>query len=406
MKNSREQTGNKSMRQDRERNRASVIYFTERGKALGEKIREKLKNARPELSLRMGRMPGQSLQEWCREAFEDSQLLIFVGAAGIAVRAIAPFVRDKFTDPAVLVLDEQGNYVIPILSGHVGGGNRWAAFLAEELPAVPVITTATDLYGKFAVDVFAAGNGLVLSDRRLAKEISGAVLRGKKIEFYCEKPGILLPGQSSGSAAAPVGNFPKDLLWKEWNEAEDGWPEEKNTPETSVPGDGREKPQPERGNYRIYTGIHDFREQEGTLCLFPKAVVIGIGCRKGKSAEEIERFVKKVLKEQRIAPESVCCLASADRKKEEGGILAFAEKYRIPFYTFSAEELAQVPGTFTSSEFVKQTMGIENICERAAVKAAMERSRREYMPALLQKKTAEHGMTLALAEQEWSVVFE
>ena len=116
--------------------------------------------------------------------------------------------------------------------------------------------------------------------------------------------------------------------------------------------------------------------------------------------------MKKVLKEQRIAPESVCCLASADRKKEEGGILAFAEKYRIPFYTFSAEELAQVPGTFTSSEFVKQTMGIENICERAAVKAAMERSRREYMPALLQKKTAEHGMTLALAEQEWSVVFE
>ncbi len=108
------------MRQDRELSRASVIYFTERGKALGEKIREKLKNARPELSLRMGRMPGQSLQEWCREAFEDSQLLIFVGAAGIAVRAIAPFVRDKFTDPAVLVLDEQGNYVIPILA-------MWAA---------------------------------------------------------------------------------------------------------------------------------------------------------------------------------------------------------------------------------------------------------------------------------------
>ncbi len=366
------------MKQYMDLRQASVIYFTETGKALAENIGEKLQTARPGLSLRMGRTPGQSLQEWCRVAFGDSQLLVFVGAAGIAVRAIAPFVRDKFADPAVLVLDEQGNYVIPILSGHVGGGNQWAAFLAEELPAVPVITTATDLYGKFAVDVFAARQGLVLADRRLAKEISGAVLRGEKVGYYCEPHGIAPSGMPSAGIPA---NLPEELTWMSWDIRESC-------------------------GYRIYTGIHDFRKQEHTLCLFPRAVVLGIGCRKGKSAEEIEGFVKRVLKEENIAPESVCCLASADRKKEEEGILAFAEKYRIPFYTFSAEELSQVPGTFTSSEFVEQTMGIDNICERAAVKAAMERSRREYVPALLRKKTAEHGMTLALAEQEWSVGFE
>ena len=112
---------------------------------------------------------------------------IFIGAAGIAVRYIAPWVKDKYTDSPVLVIDEKGQYVIPLLSGHVGGAVSLADKIAELLGAVSVHTTATDVQGKFAVDVFAKKNGLVITDREAAKNISAAVLNGEKIAFYIER---------------------------------------------------------------------------------------------------------------------------------------------------------------------------------------------------------------------------
>ena len=107
--------------------------------------------------------------------------MIFIGAAGIAVRAAAPWIRDKFADPPVIVIDETARFVIPLLSGHVGGANELACELAAFLGAVPVITTATDRNGLFAVDLFAAGNGLVLTDRKMAREISARILEGKPL---------------------------------------------------------------------------------------------------------------------------------------------------------------------------------------------------------------------------------
>lgn len=168
--------------------KAAIVWFTAQGEKLAYQVKSALsERMQQQVQIQMGRRPGQSLKEWCREGFEQKQLLIFVGAVGIAVRSIAPFLKDKFTDPAVLALDEQGRYVIPVLSGHVGGGNRWAAVLAEELSAISVITTATDLNGKFAVDVFASERNLTLTDRRMAKQISAEILAGETIGFFCEK---------------------------------------------------------------------------------------------------------------------------------------------------------------------------------------------------------------------------
>ena len=106
---------------------------------------------------------------------------IFIGAAGIAVRYIAPWVKDKFADSPVLVMDEKGQYVIPLLSGHMGGAVSLAEEIAKLTGAVPVHTTATDVQKKFAVDVFARENGLLITDRKMAKEIAAAVLEGEKI---------------------------------------------------------------------------------------------------------------------------------------------------------------------------------------------------------------------------------
>lgn len=115
---------------------------------------------------------------WGKEA------LIFIGASGIAVRAIAPFVKDKFTDSPVVVLDERGTFVIPLLSGHVGGAVELANLLAVHTGGTAVITTATDVQNKFAVDVFAKENGLVLTSREQAKNISVGILEKRKQEFY------------------------------------------------------------------------------------------------------------------------------------------------------------------------------------------------------------------------------
>ena len=343
-----------------------IISFTSQGSSLAEKIKEIMK-VYGNVQVTSGKEKNISLQTWTENAFSKAQVLIFVGAAGIAVRAIAPFVQDKFKDPAVLVVDEKGTYVIPVLSGHVGGANAYALQLAEKLQAQAVITTATDINQKFAVDVFAKKNQLFIKDRAWAKEISAAILGGEKIGFFCE-------GQVTGTIPEEVvteqviGTMPEEVV------AEQGKVTEK---------------------YRINVGIHN------TCQLIPKAVTVGIGCRKGKSAEEIETFVLEQLEKQQIAMESISCVASVDKKKNEAGILAFCEKYGLEFQTFSPEELERVPGEYTQSEFVEKTIGVGNVCERAAI-CAWKQNRAH----ILQPKTAQNGKTLAIAEKEWSVRIE
>ncbi|MEG1946440.1 MAG: cobalamin biosynthesis protein [Lachnospiraceae bacterium] len=358
-----------------------LISFTQQGRIQAEKIKELLKQ---ELDLNMesksdikqnskltleknltqhiediisctdARAKEISLSDWCEYGFAHASLLIMVGAMGIAVRGIAPFVKDKFTDPPVLVVDEKGTFVIPILSGHMGGANQWAVTLAELLTAIPVITTATDLNKAFAVDVFAAKNKLCMQSREWAKEISAAVLRGEEIEFVCE--------------STVQGVIPEKLV-------------------------------KEPRSHSISIGIH-------TGCnLYPKAVSVGIGCKKGKTMAELEEVIKKNLEKHGIAMESILCFSSVTQKKEEPGILACAKQYKIPFYTFSPQQLKETPGEYEDSTFVEQTIGIGNVCERGAVKGLQEHAPWEQIH-VIQKKTAENGITIAIAVKEWSVRFE
>ena len=151
---------------------AALICFTQNGAKLAEQLIGQLNeefdwygfvSSRTKLDTNLPKKEG-SLSDWTREWFSKVQCFVFVGACGIAVRAIAPFVRDKFADPAVIVIDEQGKFCISLLSGHIGGANEWTARFAEVLGAEPVITTATDLNRKFAVDVFAKKNNLLITE--------------------------------------------------------------------------------------------------------------------------------------------------------------------------------------------------------------------------------------------------
>lgn len=291
-----------------------------------------------------------SLMQWTGKRFTDSDAIVFIGAAGIAVRAIAPFVADKRTDPAVLLMDETGKYCISLLSGHLGQANKITILVAGITGAQPVITTATDLNGRFAVDVFAKENNLKIPDMVLAKRISADILDEKQVGFFSD---FVLEGELPGELG-------KNALQE----------------------------------HNIWVTIKKETKKD-TLCLIPAVVTVGIGCRKGTSLAAIETMVWQSCDKAGVLRESICSVASIDRKAKEPGLLAFAEKNQVPFLTFSSEELQAVAGVFSESDFVKTTTGVGNVCERAAVLASGG--------SLLLEKQACKGVTVALAIKDWKV---
>ena len=146
---------------------------------------------------------GRPAREFYGPIFGDVQAMIFVSSVGLAVREVAPHLKSKATDPAVLVLDELGQYVIPVLSGHIGGANELAKALAASLGAQAVITTATDINGRFSVDAWAVQNGCAIASLPLAKAVSAAVLEGD-VPFLSDFPVVTdLPrGLAPGAARA------------------------------------------------------------------------------------------------------------------------------------------------------------------------------------------------------------
>lgn len=211
--------------------------------------------------------------------WDGADALVWIGACGIAVRAIAPLIKSKLSDPAVVVCDETGRFAISLLSGHAGGANRLAEEIAALIGAVPVVTTASD---------------------------SHALLEG----------GELL-----------------------------------------------------------------------------RNLVLGIGCRRGLSAEALERTATILLWDGRIPLSRVCEVATIDVKRDEEGLLGFVEAHRLPLRFYSAEELSMAPGDFASSRRVLQAVGVDNVCERAAVLCG-GRGR------LILPKTARDGVTVAVFEKE------
>lgn len=292
------------------------------------------------------------------ERFANSDALVFVGACGIAVREIAPFVRSKKTDPAVIDIDDSGRFVIPVLSGHIGGANALAKRLADLMDAIPVITTATDISNRFSVDTWATENGFVIGSMKAAKLISALILE-RDIPLVCDLPvkGELPPGVFLFDPAAASGEVP---------------------------------------NAGIYIGRNNKKPFRDTLVLIPKDVHLGIGCRRGTPFEKIKKAVDAALSEHAIDGRAVKCAASIDLKKDEEGLLAWSEKTGIPVTFYSAEELSEVEGDFTVSEFVAGVTGVDNVCERAALIGADE---------LVIKKTAADGVTAAAAAECTEVKF-
>ena len=337
-----------------------IISYTTAGAQLQERIAAVVKEISPEcetvsFAYKDPERAFVKTEEILDRYFDTVQLIVFISATGIAVRKIAPYLKSKTTDPAVLCMDEAGRFVIPLVSGHLGGANEWSQKIAEQIGAVAVITTATDVEKVFAVDLFAKKNGLRIADSNMIKEVSARLLAGETV-------GIC-------SAYEIGGKVPEGLVYYKIKDSED-------RPECGI---------------TITENANLPKQFEIECRLFPKNLVLGIGCRKGISAEKLECFVKETMAQNGLDLRNVHALASIDLKKEEAGIRALAEKLDVPFLVFRAEELQACGGDFTASVFVAEQVGVDNVCERSAVCAAGAGAK------LLFKKTASEGMTLAAA---------
>ena len=366
-----------------------IFSFTAAGTELNRRLCEKLKqnfHIERESNACIGYAPEKYAGEGILPLPADKAALIgsrwgqsayvFIGAAGIAVRYIAPWVKDKYTDSPVLVIDEKGQYVIPLLSGHVGGAATLADKVADMIGAVPVHTTATDVQGKFAVDVFAKKNGLVITDREAVKKISAGLLNGEKAALYIEDPFVNVTGTPPDEI----------VLCESFKKAEQYSYQIIITGSLEQYVKGRESEVKEP-------------EQEGcSLLLLPRNIAAGIGCRKGIEESVLENGFLGILAENGVDIRQVKSIASIDLKKNEPALLHLCEKYRIPFETYTAEELRSVSDVTTASEFVKKITGVDNVCERAARLSCSAGS-------MIQGKRIREGMTAALVKCPMEITF-
>ena len=269
------------------------------------------------------------LRAWTALAWEVSDALLFVGAAGIAVRAIAPHVASKANDPAVVVIDEAGRFAVPLLSGHLGGANELAQTAARAAGAIPVITTATDVRGVWAVDTWARCAGLAVSNPEAIKRVSARLLSGGRVALYSDMP---ISGQSPEGVDIASDRSRADIVVSPFAGA-------------NACASVRAEP----------------------LRLVVPCIVAGIGCRRGACAEAIGEAFLLACGQAGISPSAVREAATIDVKAREEGLLAFCRARNIPLATYSAEELSQVEGSVSPSDFVRATVGVDNVCERAAL---------------------------------------
>ncbi len=322
----------------------AYLAFTAKGYSLAQRLASVLGGHASRCGHTSG---GASLAEWTSQNFATAEALVFVGAAGIAVRAVAPYCQSKASDPAVVVVDECGRFAVPLLSGHLGGANRLARSISHAIGAVSVITTATDANGVFAVDEWAKMQGCIVAEPGRIKAVSGALLAGKTVTCASE---FLLQGE-----------VPQGVQY-----AKDASPDFALCVHTVYPG---------------------------ALHIIPRICVLGIGCKRGTTQQTLEQELAFFCERNRLDYRCICTAASIDLKQGEAGLLAFCTAHGWATQFYSAAQLLAVPGSFTSSAFVRSVTGVDNVCERAA---AAQNAK------LIVPKYAHGGVTFALAMKPYT----
>jgi len=331
----------------------AIYALTSQGLTLANRLRAKLggtvyasRRLDPEQAV-----PFDSLSDLISATFNAFEGHIFVAAAGIAVRCLAPHLQSKETDPAVVCLDQKGQYAVSLLSGHLGGANELAARCARAVGGQPVITTATDTAGVLSVDMLAESKGLVIGNIDTIKVVNMALLEGQPVQLHDPQDWLGLAWDSNVITVAGV----------------DDWDAEK-------PG--------------IWVSWHS-DAPEGSLALYPKVLHMGIGCRRDISVYEILDHIGTVFKERQLALESVASVGSVEAKRNEEGLLDAAEQLGVEPVFYSTAQLAAVDVP-TPSDRVQAHMGVPSVAEASALLAS-------HGGKLIVQKEKTEAVTMAVA---------
>ncbi len=343
---------------------ATAVYaLTEQGAELARRLAAEYGGlvCVPERMARSGEQGFRTLRDCVAESFSRFSRHIFITAAGIAVRCIAPHLRDKGSDPAVVVLDQAGKHVISLVSGHLGGANDLARSVACSTGGTAIITTATDTAGLPSLDIVAMEAGCAIHNLAAVRHVNGALLAEESVSVY-DPADLLRLRQSTHAERFRFVETPWEAL-----------------------GDGP----------AVLVTWRDallFSPGEQTLVLHPPVLRLGIGCRKGRSVSAIETFVRRELGTRMIALASVAEIVSVEAKAEEPGLLAAARALGKSIRFFPAETLARVTVP-NPSEAPQRAVGTRSVAEASALSAAAEQG-----PArLVQEKCKDSGTTLAVA---------
>ena len=325
--------------------RIAIIAVTENGKNTAEKIALELENVDVFFQKR-------GIKELTGELFNKYECIIFVSACGIAVRCISPFLKSKFEDPAVLVVDDNGNNVISLLSGHIGGANEITLKIADVLNANPVITTSTDTNKKGALDVIVSKiGGYVENLRESAKLVNSYLVDDKRVGIYfdsdyeSEKDSLNLSGFELIDEKTEIDEIAKlDALVSVTDKLR-CWVDE-----------------------IIYNIKKDNEEKEDLIYikLVPRRIALGMGCRKNTETEKMIEEFSTFSALNNIHPAAIVKTGSLIIKKDEKCMIDLSKALCAEFNLFDVEEICTCDYMFDKSEFVKKNTGVYSVAQPSA----------------------------------------
>jgi len=347
------------MNNNRNSKKIAIYALTPQGARLGRYIADRLGGdlfIPARLVVSHEAIPFDGLSEAVTENFSLFSQHIFIAAAGIAIRTIAPHLKSKDRDPAVVILDQKGRYAISLLSGHLGGANDLAREVARLTGGEAVITTATDTAGVPAIDVLAKEKNLSIANLEAVKSINMALLAGEPVQVF--DPENRLGFRNQENAGFDIGRI----------ENEDQWI-------SGQPG--------------VWVTWRTKEPELRQLVLHPLCLIVGIGCNKGTDSKEILELIKETSRQEKIELKSLKCLTTIEAKKDEQGLLEAARELDVPLIFFGRSELEPIEVPHPSN-MVKKYMGVSSVCEATA----LLKSRRG---KLLVPKTKSRNVTLAVA---------
>lgn len=342
------------------KNSASIVCysFTSSGKIIGEKIKEHFCiSGKTETEHFCNSEIQGGIKSLVQNDFKNKNALIFISSTGIAIRMIKNYIEDKTTDPAVIVIDDMGKYIIPILSGHIGGANELAKTISKIIGGQAIITTASDARNIEAVDIFAKRNNYAITAMEDAKKITAYMVEGKRIILYSD-----CTTTSSILNSKKIIQYPNLIVC-----GQDLW-----TTKNGIEKNIHTEMQKASGIIIVSeNACADLPKELYALnlpCvkLVPRTINLGIGLRRGIAEAVIRSAAEKALGSIGKSIYAVNKIGSIDIKKDEAGLIAFAKHLKTDLIFFTKEEIEKVENKFSKSEFVKQTVGVYNVSAPAA----------------------------------------